>query len=60
MLDSLILSMLFFDSLMQCEYTLNSILWWPSGRHDKLISIDEENLSLWSLDLSKKAAQVIL
>ncbi|KAB2628323.1 hypothetical protein D8674_033118 [Pyrus ussuriensis x Pyrus communis] len=32
---------------------------WPSGRHDKLISIDEENLSLWSLDLSKKAAQVM-
>ncbi|XP_021810239.1 WD repeat-containing protein DWA2 [Prunus avium] len=37
---------------------IKCILWWPSGRHDKLISIDEENLSLWSLDLSKKAAQV--
>ncbi|XP_054810151.1 WD repeat-containing protein DWA2-like isoform X2 [Prosopis cineraria] len=34
------------------------ILWWPSGRHDKLISIDEENLYLWSLDVSKKIAQV--
>ncbi|XVE94434.1 hypothetical protein REPUB_Repub02eG0008100 [Reevesia pubescens] len=29
-----------------------------SGRHDKLISIDDENLFLWSLDCSKKAAQV--
>ncbi|KAJ0025236.1 hypothetical protein Pint_09260 [Pistacia integerrima] len=37
---------------------INCILWWPSGRHDKLISIDEENLFLWSLDCSKKAAQV--
>jgi len=36
----------------------NSILWWPSGRNDKLISIDEENLFLWSLDCSRKAAQV--
>ncbi|OMP11145.1 hypothetical protein COLO4_03999 [Corchorus olitorius] len=37
---------------------INCVLWWPSGRHDKLISIDEENLLLWSLDCSKKAAQV--
>ncbi|CAL5384526.1 unnamed protein product [Camellia sinensis] len=34
-------------------------LWWPSGRHDKLISIDEQNLYLWSLDSSKKTVQVI-
>ncbi|KAK7283449.1 hypothetical protein RIF29_12968 [Crotalaria pallida] len=34
------------------------VLWWPSGRNDKLISIDEENLYLWSLDVSKKSAQV--
>ncbi|KAF5955474.1 hypothetical protein HYC85_008330 [Camellia sinensis] len=33
-------------------------LWWPSGRHDKLISIDEQNLYLWSLDSSKKTVQV--
>ncbi|XP_044476102.1 WD repeat-containing protein DWA2-like isoform X2 [Mangifera indica] len=37
---------------------INCILWWPSGRHEKLISIDEENLFLWNLDCSKKAAQV--
>ncbi|XVF74125.1 hypothetical protein PTKIN_Ptkin13bG0035000 [Pterospermum kingtungense] len=37
---------------------INCILWWPSGRHDKLISIDDENLFLWSLDCSKKASQV--
>ncbi|XP_052189200.1 WD repeat-containing protein DWA2-like isoform X2 [Diospyros lotus] len=33
-------------------------LWWPSGRLDKLISIDEQNLYLWSLDSSRKTAQV--
>ncbi|XP_039003309.1 WD repeat-containing protein DWA2-like [Hibiscus syriacus] len=38
-------------------YFINSVLWWPSGRHDKLISIDDENLFLWTLDCSKKAAQ---
>ncbi|GLT75569.1 hypothetical protein SLA2020_472840 [Shorea laevis] len=37
---------------------INCVLWWPSGRHDKLISIDEENIVLWSLDCSKKSAQV--
>lgn len=36
----------------------NSVLWWPTGRHDKLISINDENLYLWSLDVSKKTAQV--
>lgn len=36
----------------------HSILWWPSGRHDKLISIDEENIVFWGLDCSKKSAQV--
>lgn len=37
---------------------IKCILWWPTGRHDKLISIDEQNLLLWSLDSSKKTAQV--
>ncbi|KAK8677671.1 hypothetical protein V6N13_143196 [Hibiscus sabdariffa] len=37
---------------------INCVLWWPSGRHDKLISIDDENLFLWTLDCSKKTAQV--
>ncbi|KAI9070690.1 hypothetical protein K1719_047348 [Acacia pycnantha] len=36
---------------------IKCILWSPSGRHDKLVSIDEENLHLWSLDVSKKTAQ---
>lgn len=35
------------------------ILWWPSGKHDKLVSIDEQNLYLWSLDTSRKTAQVL-
>ncbi|KAF6159815.1 hypothetical protein GIB67_030073 [Kingdonia uniflora] len=34
------------------------VLWWPSGKLDKLISFDEENLLLWSLDSSSKNAQV--
>ncbi|XP_021902585.1 WD repeat-containing protein DWA2 [Carica papaya] len=37
---------------------INCILWWPSGKCEKLVSMDEENLFLWSLDCSKKAAQV--
>ncbi|RWR90594.1 WD repeat-containing protein DWA2 [Cinnamomum micranthum f. kanehirae] len=37
---------------------IKCILWWPSGKHDKLISIDEENLFLWSLDSSAKTAKV--
>ncbi|CAI9117076.1 OLC1v1018400C1 [Oldenlandia corymbosa var. corymbosa] len=40
------------DSKIKC------VLWWPTGRHDKLVSIDEQNLYLWSLDTSKKTAQV--
>ncbi|GKA29437.1 reverse transcriptase zinc-binding domain-containing protein [Tanacetum coccineum] len=30
---------------------------WPSGRHDKLIIIDEQSIFLWILDSSKKSAQ---
>ncbi|KAF3446881.1 hypothetical protein FNV43_RR12061 [Rhamnella rubrinervis] len=37
---------------------IKCVLWWPSGRHDKLISIDEENLFLWNLDVSRKATQI--
>lgn len=37
---------------------LHSVLWSPSGRHDKLISIDEQNVFLWSLDSSKKAVKL--
>ncbi|KAK1262162.1 WD repeat-containing protein DWA2 [Acorus gramineus] len=37
---------------------IKRILWWPSGKHDKLISIDEENLILWSIDSSAKTAKV--
>ncbi|XP_019168486.1 PREDICTED: WD repeat-containing protein DWA2-like [Ipomoea nil] len=33
-------------------------LWWPTGRHDKLVTIDEQNLILWGFDTSKKTAQV--
>ncbi|CAO2821614.1 unnamed protein product [Amaranthus hypochondriacus] len=37
---------------------IGCVLWWPTGRHDKIVSIDEQNLFLWSLDASKKTAQV--
>lgn len=37
----------------------NSVLWCPSGKSDKLVSLDEQNLVLWSLDCSKKSAEVI-
>ncbi|KAL6524933.1 hypothetical protein OROMI_030526 [Orobanche minor] len=37
---------------------IRCVLWWPTGRHDKLVSIDEQNLFLWSLDTSKKTAQM--
>ncbi|CAA0831149.1 Transducin/WD40 repeat-like superfamily protein [Striga hermonthica] len=37
---------------------IRSVLWWKTGRHDKLVSIDEQNLVLWSLDTSKLTAQV--
>lgn len=37
---------------------IKCVLWWPTGRHDKLISIDEQNMFLWSLDSSKKTAQL--
>ena len=48
---------LFFKPL-NFLFVLDSTLWWPSGRYDKLISIDEQNLFLWSLDSSRKTAQV--
>lgn len=36
----------------------DSVLWWPSGKQDKIVSIDEENIFLWALDCPRKAAQV--
>ncbi|OWM81188.1 WD repeat-containing protein DWA2-like [Punica granatum] len=37
---------------------INCVLWWPSGKHEKLISIDQENIFSWNLDCSKKVSQV--
>ncbi|KAI4374880.1 hypothetical protein MLD38_012820 [Melastoma candidum] len=34
------------------------VLWWPSGKQDKIVSIDEENIFLWTLDCPREAAQV--
>ncbi|EOA38123.1 hypothetical protein CARUB_v10009593mg [Capsella rubella] len=38
---------------------INCVLWWPSGRCDKLISMAEQNIFLWNLDCSKKSAEVL-
>lgn len=47
-----------FPSLTQSVTFFCSVIWWPSGKLDKLISIDQENIFLWNLDCSKKVAQV--
>ncbi|KAK8947592.1 WD repeat-containing protein DWA2 [Platanthera guangdongensis] len=46
-------------SLKERASKLKCVLWWPRGRHDKVISIDEGNLFLWSIDSSSKTAKVI-
>jgi hypothetical protein len=40
-------------------FYINSTLWWPSGKHNQLVSIDAENLYLWDIDTSLKTAQVV-
>ncbi|XP_028549306.1 WD repeat-containing protein DWA2 [Dendrobium catenatum] len=47
-------------SLKEHASKLKCILWWPRGRHDKVISIDEGNLFLWSIDSSSKTAKVCM
>ncbi|XP_008781258.2 WD repeat-containing protein DWA2 isoform X1 [Phoenix dactylifera] len=46
-------------SLNEHSFKIKCVLWWPLGKHDKLISIDEGNLFLWSIDSSSKIAKVI-
>lgn len=46
-------------ALNEHAFRIKCILWWPMGKHDKLISIDEGNLFLWSIDSSSKKAKVI-
>ncbi|KAJ4774956.1 Protein TSSC1 [Rhynchospora pubera] len=38
---------------------IKSVLWWPLGKHDKLVTIDERNIFVWSIDSSNKIAKVI-
>ncbi|PUZ52620.1 hypothetical protein GQ55_6G285600 [Panicum hallii var. hallii] len=38
---------------------IRRVLWWPLGKHDKLISIDDRNIFLWNIDTSNKSAKVI-
>ncbi|KAG6520482.1 hypothetical protein ZIOFF_017538 [Zingiber officinale] len=44
-------------SLDKHSFKIKCVLWWPSGKHDRLISIDEGNLFLWSIDSSNKVAK---
>ncbi|KAG9446002.1 hypothetical protein H6P81_012130 [Aristolochia fimbriata] len=46
-------------SLNDSTSKIKCVLWWPSGKHDQLISIEEENLFLWNLDSSAKTAKII-
>ncbi|PKA60829.1 WD repeat-containing protein DWA2 [Apostasia shenzhenica] len=46
-------------SLQELSSKIKCVLWWPRGKHDKLISIDEGNIFLWSIDSSNKTAKVI-
>ncbi|CAM6035432.1 unnamed protein product [Sphagnum compactum] len=39
-------------------HKIKCTLWWPSGKHNQLVSIDAENLYLWDIDTSLKTAQV--
>ncbi|XP_008677309.1 protein TSSC1 isoform X2 [Zea mays] len=38
---------------------IRRVIWWPLGKHDKLISIDDRNIFLWNVDMSNKSAKVI-
>ncbi|KAM0883282.1 hypothetical protein ACQ4PT_031709 [Festuca glaucescens] len=38
---------------------IRCVLWWPLGKHDKIISIDERNIFLWNIDPSNKSAKVV-
>ncbi|XP_062194995.1 WD repeat-containing protein DWA2-like [Phragmites australis] len=38
---------------------IRRVLWWPVGKHDKLISIDDRNIFLWNIDTSNKSAKLI-
>uniref|UniRef100_A0ACD5Y8A1 Uncharacterized protein n=2 Tax=Avena sativa TaxID=4498 RepID=A0ACD5Y8A1_AVESA len=38
---------------------IRCVLWWPLGKHDKLISIDDRTIFLWNIDPSNKSAKVI-
>jgi len=40
-------------------HKIKCVLWWPSGKHDQLVSIDEETIYLWSLDSSTMSAKVL-
>ncbi|KAG6512015.1 hypothetical protein ZIOFF_030106 [Zingiber officinale] len=46
-------------SLDKHSFKIKCVLWWPSGKYDRLISIDEGNLFLWSIDSSNKVAKVV-
>ncbi|KAM0945303.1 putative transcription factor WD40-like family [Dioscorea sansibarensis] len=46
-------------SLKEHSFKIKCVVWWPTGKHDKLVSIDDGNIFLWSIDSSNKTAKVI-
>ncbi|XP_078173483.1 WD repeat-containing protein DWA2-like [Carex rostrata] len=46
-------------SLDEHTAKIKSVLWWPMGKHDKLVTIDERNIFVWNIDSSNKIAKVI-
>ncbi|KAL3686907.1 hypothetical protein R1sor_013216 [Riccia sorocarpa] len=38
--------------------TIKCTLWWPSGKHNQLLSIDSENLFIWDLVTEQRAAKI--
>lgn len=45
-------------SLNEHTCKIKSVVWWPSGKLNKVISIDEENLFVWNIDCANKIAEV--
>ncbi|KAG6556347.1 hypothetical protein Mapa_002290 [Marchantia paleacea] len=40
------------------KHTIKCTLWWPSGKHNQLLSIDAENLFIWDVNTAQRLAKV--
>ncbi|KAK4745771.1 hypothetical protein SAY87_012083 [Trapa incisa] len=48
----------FGAAVWQIPELYGHVIWWPSGKQNRLISIDQEKNLLWNLDCTVKIAQV--